>query len=223
MEASVSVPVIMGRDRSLGIGLNGDNIVTSIEDDSAAARAGVRLGDIVLGWQGRPLDGVRLQDVLRPAPVHVLSIARASALVSARFGATEAGPRLSQPPRIVPSSASRADASALARASSESRAGSASSPPPPRGEMATPRVPPIEVDRPPPSAHAPSRAAAARALDSPETEEATEASEASEVRGAKGGRRGRRPSWMAAWGAGEWSGTEEEREFADEHARAALP
>ena len=56
MEASVSVPVIMGRERSLGIGLNPDNIVTSIDQDSAAARAGVRLGDIVLGWQGPELE-----------------------------------------------------------------------------------------------------------------------------------------------------------------------
>ena len=72
----------MGRDTSLGVGLNRDNIVTSITEGAPAARAGIQLGDIVLGWQGQALEGNRLQDVFRPAPVHILSIARGNVLGS---------------------------------------------------------------------------------------------------------------------------------------------
>ena len=74
----------MGREKSIGVGLNSDNIVTSVMEGSAGARAGLRLGDIVLGWQGHPLEGRRLQDVLRPAHVHILSIARVGALYAAQ-------------------------------------------------------------------------------------------------------------------------------------------
>ena len=84
LETSITVPVVMGRERSLGMGLNSDNIVTSVALGSAAAKAGIRLGDIVLGWQGTALKEKRLQDVLRPSPVHILSIARGNALVSSR-------------------------------------------------------------------------------------------------------------------------------------------
>ena len=80
LESALTVPVLMGSDKSLGIGLNSDNIVTSVAEGSAGARAGLRLGDIVLGWQGHALEGQRLQDVLRPAPVHILSVARVGAL-----------------------------------------------------------------------------------------------------------------------------------------------
>ena len=40
LETSVTVPIVMGRERSLGIGLNSDNIVTSVTSGSAAAKAG---------------------------------------------------------------------------------------------------------------------------------------------------------------------------------------
>ena len=93
----------MGKETNLGLGLNGDNIVTSVRESSAAARAGVKLGDVILGWQGRALERERLQDILRPAPVHILSIARGSALVSARAGAT--APASARGARTVPSMA----------------------------------------------------------------------------------------------------------------------
>ena len=84
LESALTVPVLMGREKSIGVGLNSDNIVTSVMEGSAGARAGLRLGDIVLGWQGHPLEGRRLQDVLRPAHVHILSIARVGALYAAQ-------------------------------------------------------------------------------------------------------------------------------------------
>ena len=103
LEASVTVPIVMGRDTSLGLGLNSDNIVTSVRATSAGDKAGIKVGDIVLGWQGRPLAGERLQDILRPAPVHVLSIARGSALGSTARTAGAAAPTPRQTPRGVPS------------------------------------------------------------------------------------------------------------------------
>ena len=70
LRTSITVPIVMGKETNLGLGLNGDNIVTSVRESSAAARAGVKLGDVILGWQGRALERERLQDILRPAPVH---------------------------------------------------------------------------------------------------------------------------------------------------------
>ena len=103
LQTSITVPIIMGRETSLGVGLNTDNIVTSVRTSSAGDKAGIKVGDVVLGWQGRPLSGERLQDILRPAPVHVLSIARGSALGSGARDAstTAATPRAT--PRAVPS------------------------------------------------------------------------------------------------------------------------
>ena len=102
LESSITVPIVMGSNPSLGIGLNSDNIVTSVRASSAAEKAGIKLGDVVLGWQGKPLGSDRLQDVLRPSPVHVLSIARGSALGStARAPASEQRP--ASTPRAVPS------------------------------------------------------------------------------------------------------------------------
>ena len=107
LDKALTVPVLMGAEKSLGVGLNTDNIVTSVAEGSAGAKAGLRLGDIVLGWQGRPLEGKRLQDVLRPAPVHILSIARVSALHgSEREARAEEG---GATPRFVPSSSPRAN------------------------------------------------------------------------------------------------------------------
>ena len=85
-EPTLNVTVIMGSHRSLGIGLSNDNLVTSFMPDSVAKSSGLQLGDVVLGWQGRPLDDRRLVDVLRPQPIHILSVARASHL---RRSATE--------------------------------------------------------------------------------------------------------------------------------------
>ena len=61
--ASETVTVIMGRSKSLGIGLNPDNIITEIDAGSVAARHGLKLGDVIVGWQGQQLSGRRLQDV----------------------------------------------------------------------------------------------------------------------------------------------------------------
>ena len=71
---SDTITVVMGKDTSLGIGLNNDNIVTSVTPGSVAGRHGLRLGDVVVGWQGQPLVDRKLQEVLRPAPVHILSV-----------------------------------------------------------------------------------------------------------------------------------------------------
>ena len=70
-----TLTIVMGKEKSLGVGLNNDNIVTSLTPASIAARHGLKLGDIVMGWQGRPLQGRKLQEVLVPAPVHILSVA----------------------------------------------------------------------------------------------------------------------------------------------------
>jgi len=82
LESSITVRIVLGKETSLGIGLNSDNIVDKVRASSAAERAGIKVGDVVLGWQGQPLGAKRLQDIMRPAPVHVLSIARGSALGS---------------------------------------------------------------------------------------------------------------------------------------------
>ena len=104
LSASVTVPIIMGKERSLGLSLNTDNVITSVAVGSAAEKAGIRMGDVVLGWQGNPLEGKRLQDLLRPAPVHILSVARGSALLSARgVGGAPSSQRDDAKPRAVPS------------------------------------------------------------------------------------------------------------------------
>ena len=56
-----------GKETNLGLGLNGDNIVTSVRESSAAARAGVKLGGVILGWWAAR-SARRLQDILRPTP-----------------------------------------------------------------------------------------------------------------------------------------------------------
>ena len=73
---SDTITIVMGKDKTLGIGLNNDNIVTSVTPNSVAGRHGLRLGDVIVGWQGQPLMGRKLQDLLRPAPVHILSVCR---------------------------------------------------------------------------------------------------------------------------------------------------
>ena len=77
---SDTITIVMGKDKTLGIGLNNDNIVTSVTPNSVAGRHGLRLGDVIVGWQGQPLMGRKLQDLLRPAPVHILSVCRGGVL-----------------------------------------------------------------------------------------------------------------------------------------------
>ena len=77
---SDTITIVMGKDKTLGIGLNNDNIVTSVTPNSVAGRHGLRLGDVIVGWQGQPLLGRKLQDLLRPAPVHILSVCRGGVL-----------------------------------------------------------------------------------------------------------------------------------------------
>ncbi|KAL1529106.1 hypothetical protein AB1Y20_000066 [Prymnesium parvum] len=72
----LTITVHMGHERSLGIELDDDNAVVAMADDSVAASFGMCVGDVVVEWQGTPLDGVRLGDRMRPAPIHVLRIAR---------------------------------------------------------------------------------------------------------------------------------------------------
>ena len=75
-----TITIVMGKEKSLGIGLNNDNIVTSLTPTSVAGKSGLRLGDVVMGWQGQPLRGRKLQEVLMPAPVHILSVSRGGVL-----------------------------------------------------------------------------------------------------------------------------------------------
>ena len=91
--ASETVTVIMGRSKSLGIGLNPDNIITEIDAGSVAARHGLKLGDVIVGWQGQQLSGRRLQDVMTPAPMHIFSVGRGGALAAAVQAAAPAPAR----------------------------------------------------------------------------------------------------------------------------------
>ena len=70
--ASETVTVIMGRSKSLGIGLNPDNIITEIDAGSVAARHGLKLGDVIVGWQGQQLSGRRPGQRFRTGAPRVL-------------------------------------------------------------------------------------------------------------------------------------------------------
>lgn len=94
----------VGRMKRLGICMDDDNVVNFLMPNSPAASSGLKLGDVVIAWQGIPLDGRRLQDVLQESPVHSITVARAveqrdsvlnlGALISGELSGSVASPRV---------------------------------------------------------------------------------------------------------------------------------
>jgi len=59
--------VSMGEHITLGLGLNAQNVVVEMSSDSVAAAGGVRIGDVVVAWQGVPMQGRMLTTAIAEA------------------------------------------------------------------------------------------------------------------------------------------------------------
>jgi len=73
---ALELTVEMGEARAVGIELNDLNWIGIVHDDSPAQRCGLEVGDVIYCWQGQPLRGRRLVDVIRPAARHRFDVVR---------------------------------------------------------------------------------------------------------------------------------------------------
>ena len=60
----------------VGCDLNNDNKITKVKPGSAAARAGILVGDTIIELEGAPLGDRRVKDVLVKKPKHSFTLLR---------------------------------------------------------------------------------------------------------------------------------------------------
>ena len=60
----------------VGCDLNNDNKITKVKPASAAARAGILVGDTIIELEGAPLGDRRVKDVLVKKPKHSFTLLR---------------------------------------------------------------------------------------------------------------------------------------------------